>query len=174
MGRLVRRAAAILGMAMIPTVALAGSALAHDQYGNWSSNDYTGYCSTQSGGYLVAVQQYARSYGSYSGAVDAAWGSGSDAGLKALQRYYSIPADGCAGPQTWSNMQSSLTALCSPGYVCNGPSARVYLGREYQYFDHRSGCTWTSYTNNNPVGGPVRQYTYYRFGFALGGAICQA
>lgn len=159
------------GVFLLSTMAHAGV-----QYSNsWKTNDYTGYCAAgQSGGYVLAIQQFERSYGANKDALDNYWGSHSDAGLKALQRYYRITADGCAGPITWSNMRASLISRCSPGYVCLGPAFLISLGYTYQYFDKRDpSCSWSSYTNVNPVASPVAQRTYYGFYGSLGGPICQ-
>lgn len=165
----------VVGVATGAILALSTSAQAGVQYSDsWKTNDYTGYCAAgQSGGYVLAIQQFERSYGANKDALDNYWGAHSDAGLKALQRFFGITADGCAGPITWSYMRASLINRCRPGYVCFAPSHMAALGYTYQYFDKRDyNCSWSSYTNVNPVAGPVKQRTYYGFYGSLGGPIC--
>jgi hypothetical protein len=153
---------------------MIGIAIAGQYSSSWKTNDYVAYCAEQSGGYVLAVQQFERSLGSNKDALDNYWGPHSSAGLKALQRYYRIDDDGCAGPITWSYMRSSLISRCSPGYYCPGPSHRIFLGYTSQYFHkYASTCEWASYTSNNPVAGPVRQYRYYALDDSLRGYYCK-
>ncbi len=165
------------GTASVCAVAILGpSASAHaaTQFSSsWKTNDYTGCCvANRSGGHVLAIQQFERSYGANKDALDDYWGPHSDAGLKALQRYYRITADGCAGPITWSYMRGSLISRCRPGYVCFEPTALIALGYTYQYFSKSSyNCSWTSYTNVNPVAGPVRQRTLLS---SVRSAMCEA
>lgn len=155
----------------------SGQALAAQFNYWWNTNDYVGYCGDQSGGYVLAVQQYERSLGSNKTAEDNYFGPNTYNGLTALQRYYGIPADGCAGPQTWSYMHTSLQSRCAPGYACYpDPNANyvISLGYTTQYFSYSSGCDWAPFTSGNPVAGPVYQNTYYGFDQRLTGQVCGA
>lgn len=94
--------------------------------------------------------------------------------MRALQRFYNIKDDGCAGPVTWSKLRGSVMPRCSPGYVCQTASHYANLGFTTQYFNYRSNCEWASYTNNNPVGGPVKTFSYYALDGLLHGPNCRA
>lgn len=101
---------------------------------------------------MIATQIAEYALGSYAGPIDNYWGPDSNAGLESLQGYYGVSKDGCAGPVTWGKIRSSVYSICSPGYSCTGPNYQIDLRRAQDY--GYNGC-WTSYTGNDPIGGPL-------------------
>jgi hypothetical protein len=121
---------------------------------------------------VIAAQVAEYSYiGEFSSRIDNYWGPTSDGAMTALQRYFGIAQDGCAGPITWAYIRASVFNIhqgdCRPG-----PGICIYSGPNYeidisipQYYG-RARC-WSSYISNDYVGGPVRSGWYYMFDRSL-------
>jgi hypothetical protein len=72
----------------------------------WSNNSLTGYCGQTDGGYVIAAQSLLYAYGFYGGLVDGYWGPKSHEALVAYQTARHLKLhEGCAGPETWADMQ---------------------------------------------------------------------
>jgi hypothetical protein len=165
-------------LAVVAVALGTDSALAVTQFSTyWSTNDLTGTCGDQRGGYVVALQLFEHTLGSNPDPIDNIFGVHTDSGLRALQRYYGVTVDGCAGSQTWSKMRGSLLARCAAGYVCYPyPEASHYadLGYGRVYFGKSSSCAWISVMYNVTTAGAVVYGNDYSFDPRLIGKICTA
>ena len=92
--------------------------------GYWANNSLTGYCGQTDGGYVLAARSYLYAWGLYTGAVDNYWGPRShDALLRYQAERGELQRDGCAGPQTWQDMQlhadyvGRMFNCAGPGYL---------------------------------------------------------
>ncbi|HEU0131307.1 MAG TPA: peptidoglycan-binding domain-containing protein [Mycobacteriales bacterium] len=165
-----------LPLSLVPSVAWAdahiGQQSAHKSGPDnttpyWANNSLTGYCGQTDGGYVVAVQLFLQTYNTYTAPIDGKWGPQSH---DALARYQAntgrLQHDGCAGPDTWYDMQrrtkylaTSTECYRNPGdlnvYAFRGGSGRV------SYYDR---STWSGYwyadTYFHSVASPAAEHLY--------------
>ncbi len=162
-----RRASLAFAVAATVLGATAGYASAADNTSYyWSNNSNTGYCGQVDGGYVVAAQEILNTYGQYGGKIDNYWGSGSHNALVNFQSLRGLSADGCAGPQTWNNMQNLIRFHTTES--CGRSDAfdiyRYPRDGRVSYFQRPLAGTriWSVYSDAN-VGGPVLLREMYRF-----------
>ncbi len=104
------RAASIFFVALLALqYGMAAPASALNYSGDWSNNDYVGYCSEVDGGYVASMQIFLSAFSNYRDRVDNYWGPNSHSALVTYQAARQIPggADGCAGPNTWADLQNA-------------------------------------------------------------------
>jgi len=134
-------------------------------FSSWSTNNYAGSCGDSRGGYVLGVQEAAYSRGTYGGPLDSQSGPNTVTGVRGLQTYLGLSADGCAGPNTWSGIRSRLQYIGPPpGYVVDGPTYAINLGARAQYYSY-NGC-WASFAYSGTAS-PVASLKYYEFATVL-------
>lgn len=139
---------------------------------SWSNNDYVGNCAEVNGGYVIAAQSFLWGQGYYNIAVDNWWGSNSDTALRNYQNAHGLSVDGCAGPNTWGNMQGLLLDFGSgtnPRYESTSSSRYSWYNYSHANNDTTTSCRWSSFTetpSNYSVSSPVQKASY-DFEFSL-------
>lgn len=163
---LAKTALALAGASAVAVTTSVPAMAADNTSYYWSNNSYTGYCGQVDGGYVVAAQEMLHTYGTYGGAIDNYWGNGSHNAMVNYQSLRGLSADGCAGPQTWDNMQK-LTAYFTTAYVCGSTQGAYYRfvknGRVSNHLRPASGTRYWAADVDANAGGPVQNYQYYRF-----------
>jgi hypothetical protein len=151
--RLARRVAVLAATCTAVVVTSTAIAFASaNTTSNWANNDYTGYCADTTGGYVVAIQEYLHVSGAYSGNVDNIVGSGTNSAIHTYQTNHGLSSDGCAGPDTWSEMQSHLIKLdngtgCTQNSVGH-PWAYLHGGLEALYVRDSNTGYWGTAVGN--------------------------
>ena len=132
---------------------------------SWANNSLTGYCGQTDGGYVIAAQAFLYAAGHYAGAVDNYWGSKSHSAMLSYQtERQTLQRDGCAGPETWADIQARARYVGTTTN-CAGPgSLDVYrysrLGRDAIYDRSTVTSYWYTDTWYVPRGGPVGEHLY--------------
>jgi hypothetical protein len=130
----------------------------------WANNSLTGYCGQTDGGFVIAAQLLLYAYGLYPGPIDNYWGPKSHSALLNYQAARGLQRDGCAGPDTWLDLQRQ-TKLIGSSSECTGPgSLRNYQysrASRWAYYDRSTqSLYWFGDTHLQPRGGPVGDHLY--------------